>query len=104
MHERFVKALLHDVLSILSVAGYSESYREKLCFVSMHQKFECSALAILCGGNLHCVRLFPKHSGPLLTFHRSLPSVKTPGVYPTSSCFPARLSLCRNSLSVALPC
>jgi len=51
MHERFVKALLHDVLSILSVAGYSESYREKLCFVSMHQKFECSALAILCGGN-----------------------------------------------------
>jgi hypothetical protein len=47
VRERFVKALLHDVLSILSVAGYSESYRKHFCFMTLHQKFECLTLPVL---------------------------------------------------------
>jgi hypothetical protein len=48
VQKRFVKALLHDVLSILSVAGYPESNRESLFFVSLHEKFEGLTLPVLC--------------------------------------------------------
>jgi hypothetical protein len=51
MRISFVKALLHYVLSILSVSSYLESYRENPAFVSLHQKFECATLAFLCGCN-----------------------------------------------------
>jgi hypothetical protein len=47
VHKRFVKALLHDVLSVLSVAGYPESDGESLCFVSLHEKFEGLTLPVL---------------------------------------------------------
>jgi hypothetical protein len=48
VHKRFVKGLLHDVLSVLSVAGYPESNGESLCFVSVHEKFEGLTLTVLC--------------------------------------------------------
>jgi hypothetical protein len=48
VHKRFVKALLHDVLSVLSVARYPESARESLCFMSLHKKFEGLTLTVLC--------------------------------------------------------
>jgi hypothetical protein len=51
MRKRFVKALLHNVLSIFSVSSYLKSYPENLGFVPLHQKFECTTLAFLCGCN-----------------------------------------------------
>ena len=40
-------SLLHDVLSVLSIAGYAESNRESLCFVALHEKLEGLTLPIL---------------------------------------------------------
>jgi hypothetical protein len=48
VHKRFVESLLHDVLSVLSVAGYPESNGEGLCFMSLHEKFEGLTLPVLC--------------------------------------------------------
>jgi len=47
VHKRFVKALLHDVLSVLSVAGYPESNGESLCLVALHEKLEGLTLPVL---------------------------------------------------------
>jgi hypothetical protein len=46
VHEGLVKALLHHVLSVLSIAGYPEREREGPCFMSLHQKFEGLTLSI----------------------------------------------------------
>ncbi len=48
MHKRFEKGLLHDVLSVLSIARYPESNGESLCFVALHEKFEGLTLPVLC--------------------------------------------------------
>jgi hypothetical protein len=48
VRERFEKAFLHDILSVLSIAGYPEGNPESLSFVSLYQKVESLALPVLC--------------------------------------------------------
>ena len=78
MDEGFLKALLHDVFSVLTVAGYAKNYRKDLCVVTLHENAKSPSFATFAGVNQNGVRPFDEIASSQLARHLSSSDLRIP--------------------------
>jgi hypothetical protein len=57
MNERFLEALLHNVLGILSIAGHAQSQCKDLPLVPLDQQLKCASIPGFRASNQSCIFL-----------------------------------------------